>query len=90
MKRTLSGLLLLMILASCAKQGPWLGTVYPDKTNRHTHKRMGNFGSVEACLQVVMPAAGRGGAYECGLNCSEGFGVPKVLLCDKIVSDEDE
>lgn len=64
----------------------WLGLVYPDRANLLRHEVIGEFQSLNECLERVRAAASEQSAYECGLNCRER---PSGLnVCERTVGNE--
>lgn len=88
--RTLSLLpfvLLLVAMSGCSRER-WLGTVYPDKNDLLEYKHIGEYSSLNECLQAVNAAAGEAGSYECGLNCKESSTGSGIMICKTTVGNE--
>lgn len=64
----------------------WLGLVYPDRTNLLRHEVVGEFPSLNECLDRVRAEVGDRGSYECGLNCRQR---PSGLnVCERTIGNE--
>lgn len=88
MARVASGLFLtvwVFALLGCFSER-WLGFVYPDKSNLMSHKVIGEYKSLNECLNQAMKVAGDKGSYECGLNCEDKGG--GLNVCDRTFGNE--
>jgi hypothetical protein len=64
----------------------WLGLVYPDRTDLLRHEVVGEFPSLNECLDRVRAEVDDRGSYECGLNCRQR---PSGLnVCERTVGNE--
>ena len=81
------GILVLSLSQSCSHDERWLGFVYPDKNNLLEHKVVGEFPTLNSCLDAVNKAAGSRGSYECGLNCEDKDG-SGLYICERTVGNE--
>jgi len=63
----------------------WIGIIYPDKNNLYNHKIIGEFNSINSCLDKVNILVGENGTYECGLNCKTET---MPIICEKTVGNE--
>jgi serine/threonine protein kinase len=63
----------------------WIGIIYPDKNNLYNHKIIGEFNSINSCLDKVNILVGENGTYECGLNCKTET---MPMICEKTVGNE--
>lgn len=83
MKRTLP-ILFLLVLLNCNKD-KFLGFVYPNKFDLSTHKIIGEFDSLNECLEAVNRSAGSLGSYECGKNCDPST---MPMRCEETIGNE--
>jgi hypothetical protein len=63
----------------------WTGFAYPDRNDLTRSTYVGTFDNRYSCLAAASEAAGRHGAYECGLNCRrDEYG---LYVCRETVGD---
>lgn len=62
--------------------------VYPDRDDLSHHKILGEYPTLNECLEKANKEAGTRGAYECGLNCRDSGTGSGTFICDRTVGNE--
>lgn len=83
----LTGVLVVFAVAGCdSPDERWLAMVYPDARDLTHHDVIGEFPSLNLCLDACRGAVATHGSYECGLNCEQR---PSGMnVCERTVGNE--